>query len=216
MSFFKLSEGKKAALMFLKTVEVKGTDAMKQWVREKKWDKLRTVIEAVSSEGATIPSVDDLSSVGEMSSGLQDAHFFLALTDAMATDDAKDQLADALDTCCWDDVAETIMEKATQGQLNFSGGDLHQAYAPGDHRACVKLPDGLRDVVQGLITAGEVVGDFFSKTLPDFFENDFVNFFTQTIPDFFTGPFVDFFKDLGGWITEGFETVFEGFTGLFD
>jgi hypothetical protein len=219
MSFCKLSDGQKAVLIFFKSLQAqpdsKAAQRLNEWISEHKWEKIHTVLELGSDNP---PSIDDISTVGLMSAGLRDAHFFLALVDMdpSVTGDFKSGLEDALDTCCWDNVAEMILENDDEDRLDFSGSDLHQAYAPDDDRACVALPDGLRDVIQGIIMAGEAVGKFFSQTLPDFFANDFVNFFTETIPDFFTGPFLDFFKDLGGWIAEGFDIAWDSFIGLFD
>jgi hypothetical protein len=206
MSFCKLSAGQQAALTFFKAIEAKGVETMLRWIREGQWDKLRTVAEAIPGL-RSIPSIDDLSSVGGMSSGLRDAHFFLALTDVMAEPDAKSKLEDALDTCCWDDVVSTIMEKA-QGKLHFSGGDLHQAYAPYDERPCVALPAFLRHAVQDMIVAGKLVGSFFTESLAGFFTHDLGNFFT--------GPAFDLCRITSGWATDQFNEVADSVESSFN
>ena len=154
----------------------------------------------------TPPTVDDFAAVGNMSPGLFNANFFLAIVDAdpKTTEDARQKLAQALDTCCWDQVAQQIVSNIKATGLTFSGDDLHQAYAPDDNRTCAQDILVFRILGQ-LIADGQLVGDFFSKSLPDFFQNDFPNFFTDTIGGFFTGQFAQFFTDLGSTLEGGFE-----------
>jgi hypothetical protein len=197
MSFCKLSTGQKSALTFFKAVEALGNAKLREWVASSQWGKLQTIAELVPDLDA-IPSIDDFASVGAMSSGLKDAHFFLLLADMMATADARSKMEDALDTCCWDSVASTMLENAS-GKLNFSGSDLHRAYAPQDPRMCLGLPSWLRDGVRSVIAAGEAVGHFFSKSLPDFFRDDFSNFFT--------GPVFDLGRTVGQWTAQQFDTA---------
>jgi hypothetical protein len=208
MPFCNLSGGQTAALMFIVGAmsSPKTPPTLKQLIQNKDWHTLQIILSLGSGAGTTVPSESDISTVGNMSTGLQNAYFLLALIDAQGTADAKTNFQKALDTHCWDWVAQTILAKMTVTGLTFTGADLHQAYAPNDNSACQMppKPSDFEIALGKLITTGELVGDFFSKSLPDFFENDFANFFKDTIPDFFKGPFVEFFSNIGDNLKDAF------------
>ena len=208
MPFCNLSGGQTAALMFIVGAmsSPKTPAQLKQLIQKKDWNTLQIILSLGSAPGVTTPTVDDLASVGNLPAGVQNAYFLLALIDVQGTADAKTNFQKALDTHCWDWVAQTILSKMTATGLTFTGADLHQAYAPNDNAACQMPPQPNQfEIALGkLITTGELVGNFFSKSLPDFFENDFANFFKDTIPDFFKGPFADFFVSIGDNIKDAF------------
>lgn len=206
--FCNLPDGQKAALLFIESIIAAppGKFAkLKDALANQKWDVIATIASMVNDSA---PPASDFQAVGTMSDGLRNAYFTLAMVDAKATDDAKASLAKALDTCCWDEIAGQIVTNISTTGLTFTGEDLHRAYAPTDTRGC-KKPSGFEIAIGDMIKDGKLVGDFFSRTLPDFFENDFANFFTGTIPGFFTGQFVDFFKDFGDSLKNGFEGLGE-------
>jgi hypothetical protein len=207
MPFCHLSGGQTAALMFIVgAMSAPNTpDALKKLIQDKDWHTLQVILAMGTGKGVTVPSEDDIRAVGDMSPGLQNAYFLLALIDAKATDAAKAQFQNALNTHCWDAVANAVMDNMKETGLVLTGEDLHQAYAPYDMLPCDPGNLMIAVVLGQLIKTGELVGDFFSKTLGDFFQHDFANFFTDTIPDFFKGPFSEFFDDLGNHIKDGFE-----------
>jgi hypothetical protein len=222
--FCQLPDAQKAALIFIKMVMTRpaGTlDTVKQWITTKNWLFVSVAAQIGTSNNITAPTQADFAAVGAMGDGVQNALFTLAMVDLHATDDAKSKLAKALDTCCWGQVADSLVSSMSKTGLTFSGDDLHTAYNPRDQRICNPLPPPFQDVgkfVQQMVLDGELVGDFFSKSLPDFFDNDFTNFFKGTIPDFFKGDFANFFKDLSFDFTDAFkdfESQLSSFTFTF-
>jgi hypothetical protein len=186
---------------------------MTKVIRDKNWNSLQVLLYLGSSDiDITVPTEADIASVGNLPTGVQNADFLLAMIDVQGTDDAKTQFQQALDTHCWDWVAQTLLlSHMTATGLTFTGADLHQAYAPSDNSAC-RMPPQPGDFdksIAKLINTGELVGDFFSKPLPDFFANDFPKFFKAIkIPDFFKGPFAEFFVSIG----DNIKDAFTGFT----
>ena len=210
MAFCKLSPGQAAALMFIVgTMSFPKTpQEIKKIIQDKNWNSLQVLLNLGSSDNdITVPTEADIASVGNLPTGVQNAHFLLAMIDVQGTDDAKTLFQQALDTHCWDWGAQTLLSHMTATGLTFTGADLHQAYAPSDNSPC-RMPPQPSDFdksIAKIVNTGELVGDFFSKPLPDFFENDFPKFFKAiNIPDFFKGPFAEFFVSIGDNIKDAF------------
>lgn len=204
--------------MFLTGLLVSGKTPprFKAMVEAKDWHGLYVILSMGTKPNVTVPSEDDIRMVGEMSPGLRNANVILAMADAEPKEDSKAKFREALDTHCWDKVAETIQQAmADKATLPFSGADLHQAYAPEDQSGC-SGPSGFEKALGETIAAGLLVGAFFSSDIPNFFENDFAGFFANTMPDFFGGPFSDFFVDLGDSISDGFVDFGEATKGAFE
>jgi hypothetical protein len=209
MAFCKLPPGQAAALMFIEAVMASPNvpQKLKDLVNSRDWHTIEVAVSMGTPTTSATPTEADFAAVGIMSPGLQNANFVLMMMDAKATPDAKANAQKALDTHCWDWVAYTLVAAMKQTGLTFSGADLHQAYAPGDNAPC-QMPPQPEQVELALvqtIQAGKLVGNFFSKSLPDFFEHDFANFFTGTVADFFKGNFANFFQDIGSQIEDGFK-----------
>jgi hypothetical protein len=214
VAFCKLSPGQAAALMFIVGTmsSPKTPQEIKRVIQDKNWKTLQVLLNLGSSDNEiTVPTEADIASVGNLPTGVQNADFLLAMIDVQGTDDAKTQFQQALDTHCWDWVAQTLLSHMTATGLTFTGADLHQAYAPSDNSPC-RMPPQPSDFdksIAKLINTGELVGDLFSKPLPDFFANDYPKFFKATnIPDFFKGPFAEFFVSIG----DNIKDAFTGFT----
>jgi hypothetical protein len=181
---------------------------IKRVIQDKNWKTLQVLLNLGSSDNEiTVPTEADIASVGNLPTGVQNADFLLAMIDVQGTDDAKTQFQQALDTHCWDWVAQTLLSHMTATGLTFTGADLHQAYAPSDNSPC-RMPPQPGDFdksIAKLINTGELVGDLFSKPLPDFFANDFPKFFkAANIPGFVKGPFAEFFVSIGDNINDAF------------
>jgi hypothetical protein len=205
MSFCQLPPSQVAALMLIVGAPAsdKTPAALKKLIADKDWHTLAVIL-SLGSPGTTVPSEADLTAVGNMSPGMQNANLVLAMADASTDPNVRSNLQKALDTHCWDFVANKIVSSMTNG-LTFSGDDLHRAYAPTDSSPCnMPTPNAIEVAIAEVIGAGGAVGAFFSQTLPNFFENDFSNFFTGTIGGFFAGDFANFFVDLGNNIKDGF------------
>ena len=149
-----------------------------------------------------MPTESDLAAVGCMTPGLRNAHFVLAIADANATDDGRAYLQSALDTHCWDRVANTLVQSMTKTGLKFTGADLKQAYAPFDDSPCV-IPGDSGKPLSGAIQSGQVIDGFFSKTLADSFEHEFGIFFTDTMPASFTTQFTELCADIRDHLKDG-------------
>jgi len=208
MAFSKLSPAQITALTFIIGSEVsdKTPPKLKALIASKDWKTLAILISIATPPGTATPSEADFASVGNLPQGQQNVQFLLFMIDTKATDDAKQKFQQALDTHCWDKVADALRKAISTTGLTFTGADLHQVYAPNDNAPCVG-PSDLEKVIGEIVKDGKLVGDFFSSTLPNFFEKDFANFFKDTIPDFFTGQFADFFKDIGNQIAHAFEDM---------
>ena len=209
MPFCKLPPGQIAALMFVEAVMAspKVPQKLKDLVASRDWHTIAVAVSIGTPSTTASPSEADFAAVGNMPPGLQNANFVLMMMDAKGTPDAKAQFQQALDTHCWDWVAQTLMNALKQTGLHFSGADLHRAYAPNDNAPC-RMPPQPGVLEQGLIQViqtGKLVGNFFSKSLPDFFEHDFADFFTGTVADFFKGSFTNFFEDIGKGVEDGFK-----------
>ena len=209
MAFCKLPPGQAAALMFIEAAMAspKVPQKLKDLINSKDWHTIEVAVSIGTPTTSATPTEADFAAVGNMPPGLQNANFVLMMMDAKATADAKANAQKALDTHCWDWVAQTLVNAMKQTGLTFSGADLHQAYAPGDNSPC-RMPPQPSQFEQALIQTiqtGQLVGNFFSKSLPDFFEHDFANFFTGTVAGFFTGDFANFFHDIGNQIGDGFK-----------
>lgn len=208
MAFCRLSQSQASALIFIWAIEhnTNSPGKLVDLINNKDWAKVAEIADILAPDGTTGPSEDDFAYVGNMGIGLQSAYFVLLMADLKATDQGKASLQQALDTHCWDNVASQLCASMSATGIQFSGADLHEAYAPEDNAPC----NGQNAIIAALgpvIAAGLVVGDFFSHSLPDFFTNDVANFFTNTIPGFFTGDFANFFKSLGSEISGGFQTI---------
>jgi hypothetical protein len=219
--FCKLTQGQVAALMLIKAMAAKAASGTSKFatkfmilVEQKSWEAL-AAIAAMSADATVTPSASDFSTIGAMSGGLQNAHFFLALVDLGKDDSVKDSFQQGLATHCWDKIADAIDGKLTDPNAHFSGDDLHQAYAPDDTAGCAG-PSPLIVAIGTLVSTGVLVGQFFSKSLPDFFENDFAGFFTGTVGGFFSGPFANFFQNIGEGIADGFVGFGNNFAGAME
>lgn len=200
MSFCKLPEGQVAALVFIKAITSsdKAPQQVKDLVASRDWHTLAVAV-SLANPGKPVPNEGDFANVGNLPQGQQDVNFVLAMVDAQGTDQAKQQLQSALDTHCWDQVAGGLSDAMTSTGIRFSGADLHQAYAPGDNSPCTG-PSDLDKMVGEIVRSGQLVGTFFSQSLPDFFANGF-----GKVSDFFTGDFAGFFTNVGEQIGHGFE-----------
>jgi hypothetical protein len=210
MTFCKLPDSQKAALMFLMAIihNDKAPKKIKDLVIKKDWEKVALVASFGTPDGVDSPSIADFATVGNMRSGLQNAFLFLAMADVQGTPDGTRKLQEALNSHCWDKVANSLVSSLAATKIHFTGQDLHEAYAPGDKSPCTgPQVDPILIALGTLISTGLVVGDFFSKTLPDFFTNDFAKFFTGTVADFFTGDFANFFVSLGKSLESGFKDM---------
>jgi hypothetical protein len=208
MAFCKLPPGQTAALIFIEAVVAsdKVPQKLKDLVAERDWHTISVAMSLGTPTTTATPTEADFAAVGAMPPGLQDVNFVLAMIDAQGTAEAKAQFQQALDTHCWDRVADTLRNAMAATGVSFTGADLKQAYAPNDTAPCV-APSGFELALAEVIKDGKLVGNFFSKSLPDFFEHDFPNFFSGTVPDFFTGDFAKFFEDIGNQIKGGFEDL---------
>jgi hypothetical protein len=208
MAFCNLPASQAAALLFMLTMEysAKAPPQMKALIAQKDWKTLSLLASMTAPAGTTTPSIDDFTTVGNMSQGLQNAYFVLLMADTQGTPDGKAQLQSALDTHCWDQTAAALVSSMSATGITFTGADLHQAYAPNDNSPC-SGPSGFEIALGKVVAAGLVVGDFFSHSLPDFFTNDVSNFFTGTLANFFTGDFANFFTSIGNSIADGFKTM---------
>jgi hypothetical protein len=216
--FCNLTPGQLAALMLIKAMAAKAESGTSKFatkftllVDKQEWDAL-AAISSMSADAAVTPSAADFSTIGTMSAGLQNACFFLALVDLGKDDSVKSKFQSALGTHCWDKIADNINANLTDKNAHFSAADLHQAYAPNDTAGCAG-PSPFVEAIGALIGTGALVGSFFSKSVPDFFENDFANFFTGTLGGFFAGDFADFFKNIGEGIADGFVGFGNNFAG---
>lgn len=211
MSFCQLPESQVAALVFIKGIMAspKSPQPIKDLVTNRDWHTIAVAV-AMSNPGTTIPTEGDFAAVGTMPQGLQDAHFLLAMIDKQGTDQARQQLQSALDTHCWDRVADSLRNAMSATGLQFSGSDLHQAYAPGDNSPCTD-PGNIDSVLTPLVQSGALVGTFFSQSLPDFFSSGFGG-----LSNFFTGDFAGFFNNLGSQIGDGFEELGDILRGPFE
>jgi len=216
-----LTPGQLAALMLIKAMAAKAAGGTSKFatkfmvlLEKQQWEAL-AAIASMSSDADITPSASDFSAVGTMSAGLQNAYFFLALVDLNKDDSVKSKFQSALGTHCWDKIAANINEKLTDQTTHFTGADLHQAYAPNDTAGCAG-PSPFVEAIGTLISTGALVGNFFSKSVPDFFEHDFANFFTGTIGGYFTGTFADFYKNLGEGIADAFVSFGNNFAGAME
>jgi hypothetical protein len=217
MAFSKLSPAQITALTFIIGSEIsdKTPPKLKALIASKDWKTLSVLLSLATPPGTATPSEDDFASVGNLPQGQQNVQFLLFMIDTKATDDAKQQFQQALDSHCWDKVADALRDALKATGLQFTGNDLHQVYAPNDNAPC-KGPTDFEKVLGEIVKDGKLVGDFFSQSLPNFFEHDFANFFKDTIPDFFSGPFADFFKDIGNQIAHGFEDMANTLKDVFE
>jgi hypothetical protein len=219
MAFSKLSPAQITALTFIigSQISDKTPAKLKQLIASKDWRTLSVLLGLATPPGTATPSEDDFASVGNLPPGQQNVQFLLFLIDTKATDDAKQKFQQALDTHCWDKVADALRDALKATGLQFTGNDLHQVYAPNDNAPC-KGPADFEKAIGEIVKDGKLVGDFFSQSLLNFFTNDFANFFKGTIPGFFSGPFGDFFKYIGNQVPRGFEdmenTLNEAFKNL--
>jgi hypothetical protein len=206
MAFSKLSPAQITALTFIigSQVSDKTPANLKDLIATKDWKQLSILLSLATPPGMTTPAEADFASVGNLPPGQQNVQFLLFLIDTKATDDGKQKFQQALDSHCWDKVADALRDALKATGLQFTGNDLHQVYAPNDNAPC-KGPTDFEKVIGEIVKGGKLVGDFFSQSLPNFFQNDFANFFKDTIP--FSGPFADFFKYIGTQIPHGFEDM---------
>ena len=217
-----LSKNKQTALVAYMAMKAKAMEnpngAMKKQFEESSKDSLTKVFNVISAlsalGGNTVPfSAEDFTSVGTMASGLQNAHFFLIAMDASNKPEDIENLKKALNTHCWDKIADKIKEEMPDKSRAFFGSDLHQAYAPNETGSC--QDGGILGAALGtLFAGGSAVAGFFTSTLPDFFTNDFANFFTDDVAGFITGDMLGFFKDLGGAFLDGAGYMGGLFTGI--
>jgi hypothetical protein len=208
MPFSKLSQGQSAALMFVVAAlsSPKTPQKLKDIINGGDWHTVETILSMGTPSNVATPSEDDFRFVGAMSPGVRNVNFVLALMDLKSSADAKQKFQQALDSHCWDRVANALRDALSATGMQFTGADLHQAYAPNDRAPC-QGPSDLEKVIGEFVKDGKLVGNFFSKSLPDFFEHDFANFFTGSIPDFFKGDFSRFFTSIGDQIKDGFVSL---------
>jgi len=184
VTFCRLTDGQKMALMNFIRWRTPGCDYAQKLINARDWKGL---YQAVSINGTPPYTEADLATIGNMSTGLQNANFILFLMDVAdppMSDADKQKMVDALGTHCYNKIAGTICENLTDKSMCFPGDDLRNAYAPGDTGSCPS-PNAAETMIITLIQGGKMVAHFFSSSLPDFMTNTFPNWVKADVGGFF-------------------------------
>lgn len=209
MKFSRLTESQRVALGVIYSLRRNHNAATDELIEHRDARELHLHLQMMSKAGTLPPSEVDLATVLSYTPGLFNAQLFLMGVDLKATDEVKTGLREALETCCWDKVAEKLVtpELRTAG-ITFGGDDLHHAFAPADTRPC-KAPakagaassagplGGALDAAIGSALAPMQHGQ---AALGDLFQGDIGGFLTEGMR---SSPIGGFAVDFGGHILSG-------------
>lgn len=207
--FCKLTDGQKAALIVLIGLRTPGHKKAQDMIDAHDWSGLYNALTAMVDNPPYTES--DIAKIGNMSTGEQNAFFFLFAMDESkdVTKEAKKDMLKALQSHCYDKLAQKISEHFADASRRFDGKDLRKAWNPNDNQPCGGTPviDPLTVAIGTLISSGVLLKDFFAETLPDFM--------TKTFPNWVVNDVGGFFAKIGGQAYESIQVPgFEMVTGL--